>query len=134
MSCPWVQVSRNAVKFDDVQSEQLAYSLHEKDHPKRDDLSKVEEIESALDDGKIFNEMEQNDYVIAQMLQCQFDDEHDDFLKRSELKLNHGSKVCLSYDKLLRKNSFDIHQCSVTGDFIFYLKIFAENLVININI
>lgn len=38
-----------------------------------------------------------SDYVIAQMLQVQFDKEYDDLLKKTEDKYNGSSKVCISY-------------------------------------
>lgn len=38
-----------------------------------------------------------SDYMIAQMLQVQFDKEYDEMLKRKEDKFNGSSKVCISY-------------------------------------
>ncbi|KFM82276.1 Serine/threonine-protein kinase RIO3, partial [Stegodyphus mimosarum] len=99
-SCPWGKVKAvEVVSFNDVMSEQLATSLQEDEELKStpskifvDDLSGCgEEVTDCSDD-----------YLLAKMLQLEYDKEHDSILKQEESKYNGSSKVKISYGKYLR--------------------------------
>ena len=54
------------------------------------------------DQGLLFNEEStdtKDDFLIAQMLQCQFDNENDIAVRNEERNYNGNSKVKLSYEK-----------------------------------
>ncbi|GIY90891.1 hypothetical protein CDAR_491081 [Caerostris darwini] len=96
--CPWGKVKAvEVVSLNDVMSEQLVSSLiKEEEVPDPpvlvDDLAGCgEEVTDCTDD-----------YLLAKMLQLQFDKEHDVMLKQEELKYNGSSKVKISYGKYLR--------------------------------
>ncbi|GAV05624.1 hypothetical protein RvY_15724 [Ramazzottius varieornatus] len=83
----------------DVMSEQLVSQLHNSDkkHPGRFALvSEVSEKVNPADFQTSLTEEEQNDAMIAQMLQYELDLEHDEMIQRKERHYNGPSKVSVS--------------------------------------
>lgn len=124
-SCPWSKVaSVEAVSLNDVMSEQLAISLQEPD-----------EINSAentvyLDDLKSCGEEVtdcSDDFLLAKMLQLEFDKEHDNILKHEESKYNGASKVKISYDKYLRRPEANASSDEDEDDREYFLEQNAAN-------
>lgn len=100
-NCPWSLPveSAPATSLKDVMDEQLATDLQHKENgspdqsPKKSDLTD-EELAKILSDTAT-----DDDLLIAQMLQMQFDREHDQALGKEESHRNGTSKVTVSYEK-----------------------------------
>lgn len=103
MSSPWskIQPVEGPISFDEITSEELAKSLHEKEIRKCvgsviglviEEKIEVPEESELLEIGDT-----DSDEVIAHMLQAQYNTEHDLMLKRTENKVNRDSKVHISY-------------------------------------
>ncbi|XP_072945246.1 serine/threonine-protein kinase RIO3 [Epargyreus clarus] len=110
MSNPWKKVAEpvDVQKLSDIMSEEYAKGLQDKE-----DLKFAEHISDSNMTGtsdevppEILQEIEKSkvsgycdsDAIIAKVLQCQFDKEYDDELKRVEKKRNGDAKVSVSYD------------------------------------
>lgn len=95
---PWGKLQQPAepVCLADIMSEELAKDLQVKEEG-RSVKNSVAEPESAVSIIEEDSPGCDSDYVIAQMLQVQFDKEYDNMLKRTEDKFNGSSKVCISY-------------------------------------
>ncbi|KAJ8866566.1 hypothetical protein PR048_032425 [Dryococelus australis] len=92
---PWGNPRQvETVNFADIMSEQLANDLQLKEEER---ISKTVTAESEHCDFEIENSQEENDFLIAQMLQSQFDKESDEIIKKTEEKFNGTSKVSVSY-------------------------------------
>ncbi|XP_054707436.1 serine/threonine-protein kinase RIO3-like [Uloborus diversus] len=98
--CPWGQVKViETISLNDVMSEQLAKSLIKEDeipHIQEDcvfteDLNCCAEITDCSDD-----------FLLAKMLQQEYDKELDSILKQEEMKFNQKRKVKISYGKYRR--------------------------------
>ena len=127
MASPWAKIDKiEPVSFTDIMSEEYAKGLQARANKKfseqlhQEITEKIEqtdfgenipidkcevipsEVLSALseDTGAVgLKEVVCNsDYIIAQVLQTQFDLEHDEELKRVEKAKNKDSKVSISYD------------------------------------
>ena len=103
-NCPWSLPVESAptTSLKDVMDEQLATDLQDKENgssdsphqsPKKSDLTD-EELAKILSDTAT-----DDDLLIAQMLQMQFDREHDQALGKEESHRNGTSKVTVSYEK-----------------------------------
>lgn len=91
--CPWGKIQPvEVVPLNDVMSEQLISTLVEDDK-----ISNTKIIDDFKDCGEVTNCSD--DYLIAKMMQLEFDKEHDEMLKLQESKYNGGSKVTISYGK-----------------------------------
>ena len=107
---PWgVPVNATpATSFSEVMSEQLASNLQDKEHKILDGTDKTKSSTASaigasadLTDEELAKMLADetdctDDLVIAQMLQMQFDKEHDQALGHEESHLNRGSKVRFS--------------------------------------
>ncbi|XP_060077946.1 serine/threonine-protein kinase RIO3-like isoform X2 [Ylistrum balloti] len=105
MSSPWGKVTSDPVEprsFQDVMSEQLAADLEEKEVLKEWELvSQAEvapEINLATLTSGMGSEDTKDDHMLAQLLQMEFDKEHDLEVKAREKKYNGDSKVSLSFE------------------------------------
>ncbi|XP_043594147.1 serine/threonine-protein kinase RIO3-like [Bombus pyrosoma] len=97
MSTPWAKIQpvEGPVNLLDITSEQLAKSLQEKEF-KKSHIQTVDNIN--IENYTICDTNDtENDEVIANMLQDQFNKEYDLILKRTEQKLNRDSKVNITY-------------------------------------
>lgn len=98
--CPWSKIKAvESVSLNDVMSEQLAVCLTEEGN-----LSDVKDTPVFVDDFMGCGEDVTDccdDYLLAKMLQLEFDKEYDNNLKREESKYNNG-KVRISYEKYRR--------------------------------
>ncbi|KAJ8956660.1 hypothetical protein NQ318_014014 [Aromia moschata] len=115
MSSPWAKIEKlEPVNLEDIMSEEVARDLQAKEEKHYMDIigknkepvtagsaAVVEDIPDEVLKAISGDELE-NDTLIAQMLQMQFDKEYDEELKRTELKFNGASKVSISYDKYRR--------------------------------
>ena len=92
---PWGQVQQpvETTCLADIMSEQLANDLQIKEiaHSFKEVSEEAKPLPECLPPGC------DSDFLIAQMLQTQFDKEYDDMLKRTEDKFNGTSKVSISY-------------------------------------
>ncbi|KAL1494337.1 hypothetical protein ABEB36_009952 [Hypothenemus hampei] len=119
MSCPWANIKKiEPSSLADIMSEEVARDLQAKedekyrialDYDKQDEagpaiLYDTQVIEDIPDDvlKAISNDSVESDAIIAQLLQIQFDKEHDDVLKIKEQKFNGSSKVSISLDNFKR--------------------------------
>lgn len=99
-SCPWSKIATvETVCFNDVMSEQLATSLEKTD--KDEDVSQTVYVDDLTGCGEKVDDCS-DDYILAKMLQLEFDKEHDSILKQEETKYNGTSKVKISYGKYLK--------------------------------
>lgn len=97
MSTPWAKIQpvEGPDKLLDITSEQYANSLQEKEF-KKSHIQTVDNIN--IENYTICDTNDtENDEVIANMLQDQFNKEYDLILKRTEQKLNRDSKVNITY-------------------------------------
>ncbi|XP_055944116.1 serine/threonine-protein kinase RIO3-like [Argiope bruennichi] len=99
-SCPWGKINAvETVSLNDVMSEQLISSLvEEKPATLPDSTLFVDDLTGCGDDVTDCSD----DYLLAKMLQLEFDKEHDEILKHEESKYNGQSKVKISYGKYRR--------------------------------
>ncbi|XP_023244343.1 serine/threonine-protein kinase RIO3-like [Centruroides sculpturatus] len=98
-SCPWATSSTVVpVSFADVMSEQLIHSLVEKDEERlKSNQEKESKMELLTDEPDC-----SSDFLLAQMLQREYDLEQDAELERKEKKFNAGSKVSVSFKNYRR--------------------------------
>lgn len=98
------------VSFAEVMSEQLACSLHQ------DEENQMEKsVSHTLEELEVWDQTEgstdcSNDLILAQLLQMEYDREHDVCLVRREQKLNGSRKVSVSfknYRRLPREMLYD---------------------------
>lgn len=108
MSNPWKKVSAPLEQnLSDIMSEEMARGLQIKEEIKFAEqmsdqhVSTSEEISPELlkqiEDSNV-SEYCDSDAIIAKVLQCQFDKEYDDEIKRVEKKRNGEAKVSVSFD------------------------------------
>lgn len=101
-SSPWGKISQpsSVTSLTDIMSEQLAKDLHEKEVKSYVESNTGLSEASGIGNIDLLESSEgcDSDMMIAQMLQLQFDKEHDEMLKRTEAKFNGTSKVCITYD------------------------------------
>lgn len=110
MSNPWKKLSTPVVaaNLSDIISEQYALGLQIQEDTKFAEMISDQHIPSSSDDispdvlkqiqDSSLKDYSDSDAIIAKVLQCQFDKEHDDEIKRVEKKRNGASKVSVSYD------------------------------------
>ena len=111
---PWASLPQNdasssltATSLTDVMSEQLAFEMTKKEESRAARLGTQEspgaaEVEAApvtYENTENCDEECSDDLLIAQMLQMQFDREHDTALSHEERHRNGGSKVSVDYSK-----------------------------------
>ncbi|XP_033726912.1 serine/threonine-protein kinase RIO3-like isoform X2 [Pecten maximus] len=106
MSSPWGKVSNSApvepCSLQDVMSEQLAADLQEKDEMKEWELISRAEADPGLNlaslTAGIGSEDTKDDHMLAQLLQMEFDKEHDQEVRVREKQYNRDSKVSISFE------------------------------------
>ncbi|XP_071453798.1 serine/threonine-protein kinase RIO3 [Hetaerina americana] len=98
---PWGKVTPSAeASLADIMSEELAKDLQLKDESYfKTDTSDLDLLALGDDIVDVSTLGCDSDEAIARALQLQFDKEHDDILKRTEIKFNGDSKVSISYTK-----------------------------------
>ncbi|XP_064652850.1 serine/threonine-protein kinase RIO3-like [Lineus longissimus] len=101
---PWgISPSNLPVSLQDVMSEELAKEIQREEEDKRVHVELREEIEIVNPEADLSEFLTSDahetsdDLLLAQMLQHQFDKEHDDMLKIEEEKYNGKSKVSISF-------------------------------------
>ncbi|XP_071853911.1 serine/threonine-protein kinase RIO3-like isoform X2 [Apostichopus japonicus] len=83
-----------------VMDEEFAKTLQiEEEAALKDQFGNQEDYSSALELGSSTETDTSNDMLLAQMLQLQFDREHDNMLAKEEAKYNGESKVSISWSK-----------------------------------
>ena len=110
--CPWgaIPTPSSTTSLSDVMSEQLADHLENKDQNQvRKQEREDAELAAAIAASNVDPSTAQaaspdaadcsDDLLIAQMLQMQFDNEHDTQIANEERVHNGGSKVSVSYQK-----------------------------------
>ncbi|CAF0964900.1 unnamed protein product [Brachionus calyciflorus] len=104
-SCPWAKLPEKKIIYslEEVMSEQLASTLQEEENPSK--LTPSFQSPNKDDEFKIPEELLENestntdnDLILAQLLQLEFDKEYDDSLKSRENHQNKNSRVSISYD------------------------------------
>ncbi|XP_063829261.1 serine/threonine-protein kinase RIO3 [Ostrinia nubilalis] len=133
MSNPWKKVSAptDVQNLSDIMSEQYAKGLqikeeikfaeqigdvfqHESpDKPVTSDISP--EILKQIEDSNV-KEYCDSDAIIAKVLQCQFDKEYDEEIKRIEKKKNGEAKVSVSYDNYRTVPEHLVYDSESDGD------------------
>ncbi|CAF4928242.1 unnamed protein product [Pieris macdunnoughi] len=109
MSNPWKKVSADVQSLSDIMSEEYAKGLQTQEELKfAEQISDCHITTSEPTDlpPDVLKQIEESnvkeycdsDAIIAKVLQCQFDKEFDDELKRVEKKKNGESKVSVSFD------------------------------------
>ncbi|XP_045500462.1 serine/threonine-protein kinase RIO3 [Colias croceus] len=110
MSNPWKRVSApvDVQNLSDIMSEEYAKGLQVKEELKFAEHITDNNVTSESNElsPEILGQIEESnvkeycdsDAIIAKVLQCQFDKEYDDEIKRVEKKKNGESKVSVSYD------------------------------------
>jgi len=109
---PWASLSQNGesssstvTSLTDVMSEQLAFEMTKKEERQathqgtQESLGAAEAAAVTSDSAENRDEECSDDLLIAQMLQMQFDREHDTALSHEERHRNGGSKVSVDYSK-----------------------------------
>ncbi|KAK0085131.1 hypothetical protein PV325_005718 [Microctonus aethiopoides] len=96
MSCPWAKiqpVATGVMSIDDITAEEVVKSMQEKEFQKY-----ARNVETEVPEEYIPCDLDgtDDDVVIAQLLQNEFNHEYDSMLKRTEEKFNGGSKVGIS--------------------------------------
>lgn len=106
MTSPWrkIQSVEGPLSLLEITSDQLAESLQEREFEKCKNSLKKEQITKMYDTYEPSDT--DNDAVIAQLLQAQYNREYDTMLKRTETKVNRDSKVNISYSNY-RMSSFE---------------------------
>ncbi|KAL5013802.1 hypothetical protein ScPMuIL_008072 [Solemya velum] len=94
--------------LEEVMSEQLADDLREKEIGERSPGTSLgdkltgqgESLMEALENSAEFHESgdTSDDFLLAQMMQLEYDKEHDEMLRREELKYNGTNKVSISFE------------------------------------
>lgn len=124
-SCPWSKITAvEAVSFNDVMSEQFAKSLEEED--KACNTSQNVYVDNLSGCGEEVNDCS-DDYLLAKMLQLEFDKEHDTILKHEESKYNGSSKVKISYGKYRRLPETSVSSDEDDDEKDFFLEQNAKN-------
>ncbi|XP_063537357.1 serine/threonine-protein kinase RIO3 [Cydia strobilella] len=111
MSNPWKKVLEpvTAENLSDIMSEQYAKGLQVQEEIKFAELISDQQVSPSSSDDippEILQQLQDanlteycdSDAIIAKVLQCQFDKEYDDEIKRVEKKRNGDAKVSVSYD------------------------------------
>lgn len=109
MSNPWKKISAptDVQDLNEIMSEEFARGLQVKEEIKFAEQLSDQHVSTSNDiPQELLQEIEQSnvkeycdsDAIIAKVLQCQFDREYDDELKRVEKKKNGDAKVSVSYD------------------------------------
>ncbi|XP_063386796.1 serine/threonine-protein kinase RIO3 [Cydia fagiglandana] len=111
MSNPWKKVTAPvaAENLSDIMSEQYAKGLQVQEEIKFAELISDQQVCPSSSDAippEILQQLQDanlteycdSDAIIAKVLQCQFDKEYDDEIKRVEKKRNGDAKVSVSYD------------------------------------
>lgn len=90
-----IQPLDNPVNLLDITTEQLAASMQERE---KKYFNETNTYEGEKKTGETYDATDtDNDEVIANLLQTQFNHEYDTMLKRTEEKFNRDSKVSISY-------------------------------------
>lgn len=110
MSNPWkkVSASTDVQNLSEIMSEEYAKGLQVKEelkfaeqisvsHVSKESVDLQPEILKQIDQSNV-KEYCDSDAIIAKVLQCQFDKEYDDEIKRVEKKKNGDAKVSVSFD------------------------------------
>lgn len=115
-SCPWAKLSQTPVvqSLNDVMSEQLALDLTEQETKFVDSkFTPSNQNENKDQDFEIPTEFIENasstdnDLILAQLLQLEFDKEYDDILKSKENHKNKNSRISISYEKFKSVHPID---------------------------
>ncbi|XP_071041184.1 serine/threonine-protein kinase RIO3 [Parasteatoda tepidariorum] len=98
--CPWGQIKpAEAVSLNDVMSEQLITNLvQDNSIPPVQETVVIDDLSGC---GEEITD-HSDDYLLAQLLQLEFDKEHDNLLQREESKYNGDSKVKVTFGKYRR--------------------------------
>jgi RIO kinase 3 len=90
---PWVKIATpKADSLKDVMSEQLADELQEEEIKTLQDDQDNQIIASSNNITATIEDTAENDYVLASLLQLEFDKEYDEVLKKYENQRNRNSK------------------------------------------
>lgn len=119
MSSPWAKITKpEPVNLQDIMSEEVAKDLQKKENDKYFDKAAnftiddeiPQEVLDALKDDFVGSVDSDSDAAIAQMLQLQYDKEHDMLLKKTEEKYNGASKVSVSFKNFMRANNSLVYE------------------------
>jgi len=99
MSVPWLNIEKTnvPVSFVGVMSEQLADHLQSQEYEILEDASKLADLITYEEYDHV--EQTDNDALLAQLLQLEYDKEYDESISRFEAHRNKHSKVHMSYNK-----------------------------------
>ena len=93
MSTPWSKIETPIVNsLKDVMSEQLVNELYETEVKSFQDVVVIDNASSNNSICEATNDAIDNDYVLASLLQLEFDKEYDEVLKGYENQRNRNSK------------------------------------------
>lgn len=115
-SCPWAKLSQDPTvhSLNEVMSEQLALDLNEQEFKFVDSKITPETgIQTKDQESVIPLEILENctntdnDLMLAQLLQLEFDKEYDDILKSREIQKNKNSRISISYEKFKSVHPID---------------------------
>lgn len=115
-SNPWAKIEApvETLSFESVMSEQLAEHLNLKEMSDLSDVVVVNETDvkkdkNTTDTNKLTGDPAiDNDYMLAQLLQHEYDKEFDEMLKANEKVRNRESRVQISYDKYKLVHPVDV--------------------------
>lgn len=116
-SNPWAKIESPIFQcsFEEVMSEQLAEDLNLKENGQQ--LDQPESLMQTATASSLVGEKETNgdsDFLLAQLLQHEFDKEYDEMLKSNEKVRNRESRVQISLDKFKLVHPFnDKHETEI---------------------
>lgn len=115
-SCPWAKLSQAPIvhSLNEVMSEQLALDLNEQEFKFMDSkITPASQMQSKDQESVIplgileKSSITDNDLILAQLLQLEFDKEYDDILKSREVQKNKNSSISISYEKFKSVHPID---------------------------
>ena len=119
-SNPWAKIDAAPIEtcsFESVMSEQLAEHLNLKEMSDLSDVVVVNENDISGKDKQTETTSKltgdpaiDNDYMLAQLLQHEYDKEFDEMLKANEKVRNRESRVQISYDKYKLVHPVDVEK------------------------
>lgn len=117
VTSPWGKInsSEKTKSFNELMSEEYAKQLEDESKPIETIIETTVDVtseqgkveEEKVDLTEILIDGTENDDLLAQMLQLEFDRENDDFVKSAENLQNGTSKVSMSYQKFCTLHPFD---------------------------
>lgn len=108
--CPWAKLPEQKVvhSLEEVMSEQLAKNLQDEEFQIDSKLTPIESQNEEFIIPEEFKEQStDNDLLLAQLLQLEFDKEYDENLKSRENHQNKNSRVSISYDNFKSLHPID---------------------------